>query len=453
MTSDEAVTRVRVGSGPVAQDLTMGPFEDGVERIRALEKQFLPPAPPAHDHLVWAEAHGSTILTLDGREVVDFTSGVLITNVGHAHPHVTGAIARQAERGLNTFLAPHPLRASYAARLVEALGDGFEQVAYLSAGAEAIDTAVRIARIATGRRTVIAFSDSYHGKTSSTAAYSGLASARPQGVEPLDHVRHVPYPDQLRPPLGLDRDEVVAGVIAQLRSVVSQVAGDVACIIFEPYLGSGGAIPAPLGFARELRAVADACGAILIYDEVQSGFRRTGPLFAFQGDGVTPDLIALAKGIASGVPMAVVAGPRALISAPLPGTLWNSFGGGPLACAAAHATLDLLEDPAVGRRVSELEKRLRDAVGAWHAPHVAQIQGRGLSLGIDVVTDESSLTPDPERARSMMIRAGEYGVAVLGAAGAGRNVLRIAPPLLITDDEFQRGLDALTAAARDILAF
>jgi 4-aminobutyrate aminotransferase-like enzyme len=425
--------------------------DDSVEAIRGLERQFLPPAPPNHDHLVWAEARGSTILTLDGREVIDFTSGVLITNVGHAHPHVTEAITRQAERGLNTFLAPHPLRASYAKRLVEALGDGFEQVAYLSSGAEAIDTAVRIARIATGRRTVIAFTDSYHGKTSSTAAYSGLASARPQGSEPVDHVRHVPYPDELRPPLGLARDEVTAGVVAHLRSIIEGCEGDVACIIFEPYLGSGGAIPAPAGFARELRAVADECGAKLIYDEVQSGFRRTGPLFAFQGDGVRPDLVVLAKGIASGVPMAVVAGPGELISAPRPGTLWNSYGGGPLACAAAHATLDLLEDPAVGRRVDELANRLRRTVDAWAAPHVARIQGRGLSLGIDVISGDEALTPDPERARHMMVRAGECGVAVLGAAGAGRNVVRIAPPLLIADEEFELGLEALTAAAEGVL--
>lgn len=423
-----------------------------IERVRDLERRLLPPAPPAHDHLVWAEAHGSTISTLDGREVVDFTSGVLITNVGHAHPHVTEAIARQAGRGLSTFLAPHPLRTSYAARLLEALGSGFEQLAYLSSGAEAIDTAVRIARIATGRRDVIAFTDSYHGKTSSTAAYSGLQSARPQGVEPLNHVRHVPYPDLLRPPLGLKRDEVVEGVIARLRAILSEAADDVACIIFEPYLGSGGAIPAPQGFAEQLRVLADEFGVVLIYDEVQAGFRRTGPLFAFHEDGITPDLIVLAKGIASGVPMAVVAGPRDLVSAPLPGTLWNSYGGGPLACAAAHATLDLLEDPAVGRRVDELARRLRDVVDGWSAPHVAQIQGRGLSLGIDVVTDRESLTPDPDRARRMMVRAGECGVAVLGAAGAGKNVVRVAPPLLISDDEFGRGLEALTRAAEDVLA-
>lgn len=245
---------------------------------------------------------------------------------------------------------------------------------------------------------------------------------------------------------------MVEGVVARLRQILSEAADDAACIIFEPYLGSGGAIPAPPGFAEQLRVLADEFGVLLVYDEVQAGFRRTGPLFAFHEDGITPDLIVLAKGIASGVPMAVVAGPRDLVSAPLPGTLWNSYGGGPLACAAAHATLDLLEDPAVGRRVDELARRLRDVVDGWCSPHVAQIQGRGLSLGIDVVTDRGSLTPDPDRARRMMVRAGERGVAVLGAAGAGRNVVRVAPPLLISDDEFDRGLEALTGAAEDVLA-
>ena len=252
---------------------------------------------------------------------------------------------------------------------------------------------------------------------------------------------HVPYPDALRPPLGLRPEHVAEGVLAALRVAIEErAAGDVACILFEPYLGSGGAVPAPVSFASQLRGLTDEIGAVLIYDEVQSGSRRTGPLFAFQADAIVPDLIVLAKGIAPGVPMAVVAGPRQLLFAPLPGNLWNSYGGGPLACAAAHATLDLLEEPGLEQRVGAVAERIRVTVNGWGAPHVAEIRGRGLSLGIDVVRDLSSLQPDPDRAERMMIRAGECGVAVLGAAGAGRNVVRIAPPLLITDDELERGL-------------
>jgi len=141
-----------------------------------------------------------------------------------------------------------------------------------------------------------------------------------------------------------------------------RAAGDVACILFEPYLGSGGAVPAPEGFARQLRGLADEIGAVLIYDEVQSGSRRTGPLFAFQADAIVPHLIVLAKGIAPGVPMAVVAGPRQLLFAPLPGTLWNSYGGGPLACVAAHATLDMLQDPGLEQRVGAVAERIRASV-------------------------------------------------------------------------------------------
>ena len=421
--------------------------------VRRREAAFLPPATPEHDHLVWMEAQGSTITTIEGREVIDFTSGVLITNVGHSHPEVTAAIEQQARLGLSTFLAPHPLRATYAERLLDLLGDGFDRVAFMNSGAEAVDAAVRIARIATGRTGVLAFVDSYHGKTSSTATFSGLPSARPHPGEPDGHTIHVPYPDTLRPPLGLDSADVSDGVLAAVRNhLADEDTAAPACIVFEPYLGSGGAIAAPDGFAAELRAIADASGALLVYDEVQSGFGRTGSMFAFQGDGVTPDLIALAKGIASGVPMAAVAGRADLLDAPRPGTLWNSYGGNPLACAAAHATLDILASDAVLERVSELSRDFTATVGRWDLPHLAAVRGRGLSLGLDVVADRATLKPDAERAGRLVRQAGTEGVAVLGAAGSGRNIVRIAPPLLITDAEYRAGLAALERAACDVLA-
>ena len=425
------------------------PSDLTAQRIRELEAATLPPATPNHDHVVWASASGATITTLDGRRVVDFTSGVLITNVGHAHPHVTAAIREQAGLGLSTFLAPHPLRATYAERLLARLGPGFERVAFLNSGAEAIDTAARIARIATGRRALVAFTDGYHGKTTLPAALSGLASASPQPPEDREGVLLAPYPDPLRRPLP-DAD-LVAGVVARVRDLAATVDGDVAAIVVEPYLGSGGAVVPPAGFGPALRAVADELGAVLVADEVQAGFGRTGPLFAFEGDGFRPDLIVLAKGIASGVPMAVVAGPARLLDAPTPGTLWNSFGGGPLACAAAHATLDVLDDPAVGRRVRALGDDLVARVRAWDLPGVADCRGRGLSLGIDVVTGRGSLEPDPVRARALVVRAGEEGVLTLAPAGAGRNVVRLAPPLLIEDDEYEAGMAALERAAHAVL--
>ncbi len=418
--------------------------------IRALEARTLPPAPPAHDHLVWDSAAGATITTVDGRRVIDFTSGVLITNVGHAHPHVTAAIRDQAGRGLNTFLAPHPLRATYAERLLDRLGPGFERMAFLSSGAEAVDTAARIARIATGRRHLIAFTDGYHGKTTLPSALSALASAAPQAPEQRDGVLIAPYPDPLRRPY--PDGDLLGAMADRIRGLAAEVDGDVAAIVAEPYLGSGGAVVPPDGFGPALRALADELGAVLIADEVQAGFGRTGTLFAFEGEGFVPDLVVLAKGIASGVPMAVVAGPAGLLDAPTPGTLWNSFGGGPLACAAAHATLDVLDDPAVGTRVRELGADLVARVRGWGLGHVADCRGRGLSLGIDVVAEPGSLAPDTERARALMVRAGLEGVLTLAPAGAGRNVVRIAPPLLITDAEYEAGMSALKRAAWAVLA-
>lgn len=419
------------------------------DAVRALEARTLPPAPPAYDHVVWASAEGATVTAIDGRRLIDLTSGVLITNVGHAHPHVTAAIRDQAGRGLNTFLAPHPLRGTYAARLLDRLGEGFERVSFLNSGAEAVDTAVRVARIATGHRHVIALTDGYHGRTALTSALSGLAAAAPQAPEDRGDVLLAPYPDQLRrPDVGPD---LVAGVADRIRALAAGVGGRVAAIVAEPYLGSGGAVVPPDGFARSLRGLADELGAVLIADEVQAGFGRTGPLFAFEGDGVRPDLVVLAKGIASGVPMAVIAGPARLLDAPVPGTLWNSFGGNPLACAAAHATLDVLDDPALEGRVRALGDDLVARVRSWGLPRIADCRGRGLSIGIDVVTAAGSLEPDPEAARALMVRAGQEGTLTLPPAGGGRNVVRIAPPLLITDEEYEAGMAGLERAARAVL--
>lgn len=427
--------------------------ESGPGEVLARERRHLAPTLAAAYPIVWDRAAGSRVWSVDGQELVDFTSGVLIANVGHAHPVVTAAIVAQAARGLTTYAVPHAGRGAYAQQLLEQVGAPFDALAMLTTGSEAVDLALRLARAATGAGTVVTFGDSFHGKTSATAAMSGLPWNRP--LEPNDHrdVVVVPFPDTYRVPAGIDPAAPAESAVALLRELVRIGARDrVAAIVVEPYLGAGGGVPCPPGFLALLRAAADDLGALLVVDEVQSGFGRTGPLFAYQGEGVRPDLVVIGKGMASGVPMAGLLGTHDLFSVLPPGALWNSYAGNPLSCAAASATLDVLLTPGLGERVSALGQRLRDTLTGWDLPHLGRVPGSGLSLGLDVVTDRASRTPDPERARALVQAACRAGVIVLPPGGRGANVVRLAPPLTISDDELVDGLAALHTAATSVLA-
>jgi len=449
------------------------------DALRGLERRYLPRGAPGRDHVVWASAEGSWVHTVDGRRLVDFTSGVLIANAGHAHPLVTAAIAAQAARGIATYTAPHPLRGPYCRRLVEAAGAPFEAVALLNTGSEAVDAAVRVARAATGATGVLTFGDGFHGRTTATAAMSGLPWARPAEGPPAGEVLVAPFPNPYRPPPGLDPTDLGRSALDLARELVTvNAATGIAAVLVEPYLGAGGAVVAPDGFLAGLRALADELGALLVLDEVQSGFGRTGRLFAFQhplavaarpppppasegrvrrlrrppsqGLGLRPDLVAAGKGIASGFPMAALLGTRAHLDALPAGTLWNSYGGGPLACAAADATLDVLLAPGVLERVDPLGERIRSTIAGWDRPGIGDVRGWGLSLGVELVRDRGTREPDPDGALALVRAAAEHGVLLLPPAGRAGNVVRIAPPLTISDAEADHGLDALLRGLRAV---
>lgn len=417
------------------------------DELRELERHHLPPGASGRDQVVWASAEGSWVRTVDGRRLVDFTSGVLIANVGHAHPHVTSAIAAQAARGLTTYTAPHPLRGPYCRRLVHAAGPPFEAVALLNTGSEAIDAAIRVARAVTGATGVLTFGDGFHGRTTATAAMSGLPWARPAEGTPPGDVLVTPFPNPYRPPPGLDPADLGRSALDLARELAAvNATTGIAAVLVEPYLGAGGAVLPPDGFLVGLQALADELGALLVLDEVQSGFGRTGRLFAFQRFGLRPDLVAAGKGIASGVPMAALLGTRAHLAALPAGTLWNSFGGGPLACAAADATLDVLLAVGVLERVDPMGERIRSTIAGWDRPGIGDVRGCGLSLGVELVRDRRTREPDPDGALALVRAAADHGVLLLPPAGRALNVVRIAPPLTITDAEADHGLDALLHA-------
>ncbi len=419
------------------------------DAIRSRERAVLAPGAPGHDHVVWREAHGAVVTDVEGRQLIDFTSGVLVANVGHAHPRVAAAIAEQAAKLLNAYDAPHPLRAELAERLVALAGPPIEAVAFLTTGAEAIDACLRIARAATGRHSVVAFTGGFHGKSLSALSVGGLRATRWGTGPTLPGVLVAPYPDPYRPPVG-DGDDLVGRCLELADQLIdANLTEEPAAILVEPYLGAGGCVVPPADFLPRLRSFADRRGALLIIDEVQAGFGRTGTLFAFQRSGVRPDLVAVAKGIASGMPMSAVLGRRALLAAPPAGSLWSTYGGNPLACAAALATIDVLTAPGVLERVDPLGERIAAAIRSWGDPGIGDVRHMGLSFGVEFVRDLRRKDPDPDRAMAVLHAADRHGVVVLPPTGPGGNVLRLAPPLVITDEEVETGLAALRRACEE----
>ncbi len=418
--------------------------------LRQREHAVLARQSPGHDHVVWREAHGAIVTTVDGRELVDFTSGVLVANIGHSHPHVAAAIAQQAGKLLNAYDAPHPLRAELGERILGLAGSPLDAIAFLTTGAEAIDAALRVARAATHRYSVLTFSDAFHGKSLSAVSVSGRPAGR-RGIGPLmPGSLLAPFPDPYRPPLDLPPDRLTDGCVRLAEDLIaSNLTEEPAAILVEPYLGSGGGVVPPTDFLPKLRRLADRHGALLVLDEVQSGFGRTGAMFAFQRLGVAPDLVAVAKGIASGVPMSALLGRRELLDAVTPGALWSTYGGNPLSCAAALATLDVLTTPGLVERVGPLGDRMADEIRSWRIAGVGHVRNFGLSFGIELVSDETAKTPDPDRALATLLAADRHGVITLPPAGPAGSVLRMAPPLVITDAEVERGLAALRRALEE----
>jgi 4-aminobutyrate aminotransferase-like enzyme len=411
-----------------------------------MEERYLPRSPLVHQHLVWDTAVGSRVEDPTGRQLIDFTSGVLVANIGHSHPRVVEAITRQAGRLLNCYDAPHPLRGEVARRLVEAAGETFEAAALFTTGSEAIDAGTKLAKAFTGRWEVVSFVEGFHGRSVGPASSSGLASVR-RGFGPLiPGTIVVPYPASFRCPVRHCRDACDLTCLQVTRTLIrANSTGNVAAVLVEPYLGAGGAHVPPAAFWPALRELCDELGALLIFDEVQASFGRTGAMFAFQSLGVVPDILVVAKGIAGGVPMSAIVTSRAILDALPPGSLGSTYGGNPLACAACLATLDVLESESLAAAALTKGHFLIDVLTdfALRVPQLGEVRGIGLSLGLDFVTDRDTRTPNPRLAEAVVFAADAAGVVVLPPAGEGGNVVRLAPPLSIPEADLHEGAERL----------
>jgi len=399
--------------------------------------------------IVADSARGATLTDIDGNVFVDFTGGVGCLNVGHAHPQVVAAAQEQLERFAHTdfTVVPYEIYATLAERLTAlAPFGGPAKAAFFNAGSEAVENAVKFARLATGRQAVIAFEGAFHGRTLLSLTMTSKTHPYKQGLGPFaPEVYRVPYPNAYRGPS-------TAEALAALRRAFSTLvaAEAVAAIVVEPVQGEGGFIPAPVDFLQGLRAICDEHGILLVADEVQSGFGRTGRFFAIEHSGVEPDLITVAKSIAMGLPLSGVLGKAAVMDAAHEGAVGGTFVGNPVAIAAALAVLDVIDEEGLVARSNELGATIRARMEAWQRrwPQIGDVRGLGAMLAIELVGDPATKEPDGALASRVVDAALARGLLLLKAGVAG-NCIRVLVPLVIDDSTLDEALgvweDALAA--------
>jgi 4-aminobutyrate aminotransferase len=412
----------------------------------------IPPVWARYTDLVVERASGSWIETVDGERYLDYTCGIGVTNTGHAHPRVTAAIAEQAARGihLQQNIVHHQPGLELHRRLPLRFPNPLPGTGYglflSNSGAEAVEAAVKLAKAVTHRPIVVAFRGGFHGRTHGAMALTSSNVKYRAHFEPLmGGVHFAPYPYPLR--MGGD-DASLATTMAALDDLFATVVApdDVAAFVVEPVLGEGGYVVPPDGFLPALRALADRHGILLAVDEVQSGYARTGRFFATEWTDATPDIVIMAKGIASGLPLSGILAARGLIDQLAPGAHGGTYGGNAVACAAALATLDVIDDERLAERAERIGVRMLAGLraAAEGRSSVADVRGRGLMLAIEFA-DGPSQTPRPDLAKGLLAEAMARNLLILTCGTYGQ-VVRVIPPLVTTDDEADLALGTIGEA-------
>jgi 4-aminobutyrate aminotransferase/(S)-3-amino-2-methylpropionate transaminase len=374
---------------------------------------------------------------------VDFASGIAVVNTGHVHPQVKSALAAQIEKLTHACFQVTPYE-SYIA-LAEALnrlapGPTPKKTIFLTTGAEAVENAIKIARYATKRSAVIAFTGGFHGRTLGCIALTGKVQPYKAGFGPmLPEVFHVPFP---MPFHGVSTEDSFAALENLFKADVDPAR--VAAVIIEPVQGEGGFYIAPPEFLRSLRALCDKHGILLIVDEIQTGFARTGRTFAIEHAGVEPDLMTVAKSVAGGVPLSAVIGKAEIMDAPVVGGLGGTFAGSPLACAAGLAVLEVIEKENLNQRAEQLGAKLAARLRQLQAkfPCIGEVRALGMMVAIELVKNRRADLPDAELTKAVVQAAGRRGLILL-SCGVYSNVIRVLAPLTIPEAQLEEGLTLL----------
>ncbi len=417
------------------------------ESLQARQKAAV--APGVGTRAIFADrAENAELWDVDGKRYIDFASGIAVNNTGHRHPKVMQAVQEQALRFTHTcfHVAPYEGYVRLAERLNAIAPTGAENRTMLvSTGAEAVENAVKIARAYTKRSGIIAFSGAFHGRTMLGMALTGKVAPYKKNFGPFPaEIYHAPFPNDY---LGLSVDQAIEGLERLFTSDVDPER--IAAFIIEPVQGEGGFNVAPKDFLVRLREIADRHGILLIADEVQAGMARTGKMFGFEHSGVKPDLITMAKGLAGGFPLSAVTGRAEVMSAAHPGGLGGTYGGNPLAVAAANAVLDVIEEEKLCERAAKVGARMTARLTALAErqgmERIGDVRGLGAMVAFELVEDRQSKKAAPEITSRIVAEAEQRGLILL-SCGTRANVVRLLAPLTIGEDTLEEGLDILEAS-------
>ncbi|SEK34171.1 4-aminobutyrate aminotransferase / (S)-3-amino-2-methylpropionate transaminase [Colwellia chukchiensis] len=386
-------------------------------------------------------AKNAELWDVEGNRFIDFGAGIAVTNTGHSHPKVIDAVKAQVDKFSHTcvMVNPYEVGVELAEKLTAiAPGPSAKKAIFVSTGAEAVENCVKIARAHTGRRGVIAFNGGFHGRTNLTMALTGKISPYKNLFGPFPgDIFHAPYPMACH-------DVAVKDALKALENLfkVDIAPSDVAAIIIEPVQGEGGFYAAPTEFLVALRDICDQHGIVLIADEIQTGFGRTGKMFNIEYSGVEPDLMTMAKGIAGGFPIAAVVGKSEIMDAPLPGGLGGTYGGSPVACAAALAVLEIIEEENLVQRANEIGALFNEKLSQLQSEHpelIIEVRNKGSMIAMELVENGDAEQPNTALTQAIIANAAKYGLVLL-ACGFYGNVIRFLPALTISDEVATEGL-------------
>ena len=390
-------------------------------------------------------ALNSEVWDIEGKRYIDFAAGIAVVNTGHCHPRVMEAVNKQLAKFTHTChqVLPYENYVRLAERLNAAVpGDWPKKTVFVTTGAEAVENAIKVARIATQRTAIIAFGGAFHGRTFLGMSLTGKVDPYKKGFgSMMPDVYHVPFPQDVH---GISTADAMAGITKLFKADLDPAR--VAAIIFEPVQGEGGFYPAPADLVRAIRKMCDDHGIVMIADEVQTGFARTGHLFAMEGYGVAADITTMAKGLAGGLPLAALTGKASLMDAAHPGGLGGTYGGNPLGIAAANAVLDVIEDEKLCDRANELGSRLKQKLESIRAttPEITDIRGPGFMVAVEFA-NPSTHEPDAGFTTRVRLEAQKRGLILL-TCGVYGNVVRFLAPITIPDAHFTEALGIIEAA-------
>ncbi len=418
-----------------------------LEMARQYEPRSMSEQPP----VVWAEAHGVWITDVDGNTFLDFSSGVLVVNAGHSDPRIVSAIQEQAGRVINCYDFVNEYRPALAKKLVEITPPNLDRAFILTTGSEATEAAMKMARRYTGRKEIIAFQGAFHGRTYGAMSAGGKRSgAGTRGFGPfLPQVYLAPFAFCYRCVFDKTYPQCDTWCFDYLDWFVdTETESDIAAVITETYQGGAGSIIPPPEWMRKLDRWCREREIVLIIDEVQASFGRTGKLFGFQHYDVTPNLLCLGKGISSTLPVSAVVGESRIMDLLGPGSLSSTHGGNPLGARAALANIEVIIGDKLPENAARMGGHLERRFGALHRRHacLGDARGMGLVWGLEIVKDKATKQPDADAAHRIVMEAAQRGLVMIAPIGLYGNVLRIAPPLVINEEQINIGVDILDAA-------